>query len=335
MMLRELWAELESRAPHERTGRMTRRIYPESAIDLFVSVTLDGAGGQACPSLELQVDRAASGGFDPPTGSRQIEARLDDRAGGRAALVLILRDHGAEELFAAMCEDIARATAAAASDADAIGAWTGRFAKWRRMLQGGGGLLSPERQRGLFAELRTIREQLVTGLGFDEAVLAWTGPEGAARDFEVRGCGIEVKASAANEPQVVPVNGERQLDGTGLDALILVHESLEVLRDAGETLPDLVASLRRLGEDRAHAGTLEDRLIQSGYHDVHAPAYRRTGYMVRRTSMFHVREGFPRITVRDLVDGVGSVRYRLAIDACRDFEVDREFLLDRLGGERR
>jgi hypothetical protein len=139
-----------------------------------------------------------------------------------------------------------------------------------------------------------------------------------------------VKSSAANEPQIVPVHGERQLDNTGLEALVLVHQSLEVLRDAGETLPMIVASLRTQGADQPEAGTLEDRLLQSGYADLHENLYRRTGYAIRRTSFFHVHGGFPRITEHDLVDGVGAVRYSLAIDACRDFEVDEDFLTQRL-----
>jgi hypothetical protein len=167
-------------------------------------------------------------------------------------------------------------------------------------------------------------------VGFDEAIGAWKGPDGAPRDFELRGCGLEVKSSAANEPQVVPVHGERQLDGSGLVSLLLVHKSLEVLRDAGETLPMIVADLRESGSGLPEAGTLEDRLLQSGYLDMHEQRYRRTGYTIRRTSIFDVREGFPRITENDLVDGVGAVRYSLAIDACRDFEVEESHLSSQL-----
>jgi hypothetical protein len=202
------------------------------------------------------------------------------------------------------------------------------------MLQGGPQGLAARRQRGLFAELLTIRDHLIPLVAFDEAVLAWRGPDGAPRDFELGGSAIEIKSSSANEPQVVLVHGERQLDDTELDALVLVHQSLEVLRDAGETLPHIVADLRRLGAAHPEAGTLADRLIQSGYLDIHEPLYRRTGYAVRRTSFFHVQHGFPRITEKDLVDGVGAVRYSLAIDACRDYEVNEAFLTQRLRVER-
>src|SRR5262249_3803663 len=113
-------------------------------------------------------------------------------------------------------------------------------------------------------------------------------------------------------------------------ALLLVHRSLEVLRDAGETLPMIVADLRSSGSGLPEAGTFEDRLLQSGYLDMHEPRYRRTGDAIRRTSIFEVQPGFPRSTEDDLGDGIGAVRYSLAIDACRDFEVGETDLASRM-----
>lgn len=330
MNFSEIWAELEARAPDDRDGRMVRRVNPDSDVDLRLAVEVHQAGRRTRRTLELEVAAEALEGLDPPAGTRQVDVNIEGRGPGRTALILGLEDAGARDLFAALCMDVASATAPSAHDDDAVSAWTGRFAKWRRMLQGGQHGLSPRRQRGLFAELLTIRERLLPAVGFDEAVRSWKGPDGAPRDFEMSGVGVEIKSSAANEPQVVPVNGERQLDDTGLEALVLVHESLDVLRDAGETLPGIVRGLRELGEGCSEAGTLEDRLLQCGYADVHEPLYRRTGYELRRTSFFHVRDGFPRITEEGLADGVGSVRYALAIDACRDFEVGPDFLTTHL-----
>jgi hypothetical protein len=143
---------------------------------------------------------------------------------------------------------------------------------------------------------------------------------------------VEVKSSAANEPQVVPVHGERQLDDSELTALFVIHLSLEPLRDAGESLLAIVSALRDSVRGGPSAGQFEDRLLASGFADVHAGAYSRTGYALRRTSVLRVRTGFPRITEADLPDGVGSVRYSLAIDACRDFEVTTAELGSALGG---
>jgi hypothetical protein len=260
-----------------------------------------------------------------------VQASLERRGGDRSALVLGLEDPGARDLFASMAADVAAVTAGAGDDIEAVSAWMGRFAKWRRMLQGGGGGLTPQRQRGLFGELLLIRDTLIPSVGFDEALRAWGGPDGEPRDFQLHGLAIEVKTSAANEPQVVPVNGERQLDDSGLTSLTLVHYSFDIVRDAGESLSDLVMKLRALAEGSSEAGLLEDRLLQSGYIDDHVNLYRRIGYILRRRSLFRVGAGFPRIVEADLPDGVGAVRYRLAIDVCREFETSETELTELLG----
>jgi hypothetical protein len=328
MNLTGLWEHLEGDAPADRVGRMMQRIRPESAIDLFA--TLETGPGGTRRAVELHVRAVDVAGVEAPEGSGGVECRIESLPPDRAALVLALLDPGSDELFAAMCEDVTAAAAACGDERDAVGIWLGRFAKWRRMLRGGLSGLSPERQRGLFAELLTIRDRLIPILGFDESIRAWQGPDGAPRDFESGGIGLEVKASAANEPQVVPINGERQLDDAGLDGLLLLHESLEVLRDTGQTLNGVVSGLRALGSGHPEAGKFEDRLLQAGYADTHAPRYRRTGYALRRTSVFQVGPGFPRITEGDLADGVGAVHYRLAIDACRDWEVNPDAIRDAL-----
>lgn len=89
----------------------------------------------------------------------------------------------------------------------------------------------------------------------------------------------------------------------------------------------MVKSVRELTATGPVAGALEDRLLASGYADMHSNTYNRVGYALRRTSVLHVIDGFPRITEADLPDGVGSVRYSLAIDACREFEAPVESLV--------
>jgi hypothetical protein len=327
-----LWGELERAAPLAEGGREVRRIHPDSPIDLFLGIELGAAPQKIRRMLELQIPSTLAAELNPPRGSRQIVAAVRDRGEGRSGLLLELENSDAADLFGALCDDVASTTAVARHDHEAVELFLGRFAKWQRMVQQAATGLSGERQRGLFGELVTLRDYLIQTRGFDEAVRAWKGPDGAPRDYEIGGVGVEVKTSAANEPQIVTIHGERQLDDTGLERLCLIHHSLEVVRDTGETLPAVIVELRALGEGMPEAGTFEDRLLQSGYADLYEPLYRRTGYVSRRVSQFKVSEGFPRILEGDLLDGVGAVRYSLAIDACREFEAGPDHLLSILGG---
>jgi hypothetical protein len=255
-----------------------------------------------------------------PFGTRGIGLTLE-QSGRRRLLMIELLDRGARDIFEWLCDDVAKVTSAATDQHEAVEVWLGRLARWSRLLQRNPEGLSPERQRGLFAELWFL-EQLSMAVGLDEAVAAWCGPSGNPRDFEAHGRAVEVKASAANEPQTVKVSGERQLDDTELEALHLLHLSLEPVRGASPSLVDQVEALRRSTSGRSSEGPFEDALAASGYADVHAPRYAGVGFALRRISAFHVRDAFPRITEQDLRDGVGNVRYGLALEACRDYEVD-------------
>jgi len=323
MNLVEIWQELENDAPERQTGRMQRRLLPDASIELYATVQLRGVAKTSRRALELVVATASLDDIELPTPTELVDVLSEPRPPDRTAIILALDDAGAAELFAAMCSDVAIIAGAVGDEEAAATALCGRFERWRRMLQGGARGLAPHRQRGLYAELLTLHELLAPLVGLDEAILAWLGPEGAPRDFEIDNFGVETKSSAANEPQVVTINGERQLDDQGLRGLVLVHSSLEALRDGPQSLPAVVARLREAAGNRPAAGILEERLFQSGYLDLHAPMYRRTGYAVRRLSLFRVNATFPRIVETDLADGVGHVRYSLAIDACRDNEIDR------------
>ncbi|MBK8293665.1 MAG: PD-(D/E)XK motif protein [Solirubrobacterales bacterium] len=257
--------------------------------------------------------------MDMPSGTKQVTVSIERRPEA-TALVFGLSEDGSKELFAAMAADVAASAASCDDPSRATEAWCGRYAKWRRMFEGSGRGLSVKRQMGLCSELLTLVEDLVPIVGFDSAVNAWIGPNGNPRDFEISGFGLEVKASGANEPQVVPISNERQLDDSELSGLVLLHRSFDIVRGGTQTLPEVVSRIRSLGDGMSAEGGLHDKLLASGYADENAELYRTTAFETKRTRMFDVRDGFPRITETQLLDGVGSVSYRLAIDACGDFE---------------
>lgn len=319
MTLEELWNELEARAP-ERAGRLRQRIHPDASIDLFVSFS----GQDRQRILELGVARTALEDIDVPDGTRGIRSTSVTH-GDSATLSLELIDRGSQDIFVWLAEDIARRTAAAENDEAAVSIWLGRLERWSRLLQRAPNGLSERRQRALYAELWFL-EWLIDQLGCEAAVAAWTGPSGNPRDFETAAHGVEVKASAANEPQVVTINGERQLDDAELHSLHLVHLSLEPIQGADETLAAMVGRLRARLDGAVAAGDFEDRLMDAGYSDAHARRYAGIGYAHRRQSCFAVAGDFPRLIESVLPDGVGAVSYGLAIDACWAHEVQMEEL---------
>jgi hypothetical protein len=315
---------LEGRLPQGQPGRQQQRIYPESPVDLLVAVVSPHGRRSLClavPDEEVQ----ELGRLPAARGLDVLVHR--GTPGGRATLELQLLDDALHDVFAALAADVAAAVAVADDDTNAVRAWLGRLTRWQRMLNSAPRGLSGERQRGLYAELWFLRERLAPVVGIERSVDAWTGPEGAVHDFQTPRGSVEVKSSAAHEPQVVRVNGERQLDDTTVPALHLMHLSLEVRRGTGENLPDAVAAARELAASGPAAATLEDRLIGAGYLDIHAALYNDTGYELRGRNLFEVRNGFPRMVEADLPEGIGRVQYDLAIAACTAYRVEETHVL--------
>jgi hypothetical protein len=314
--LDDLWAELESEPVAERaTGR--RRIHADGPVDLYVTLAPGGIRGLC---LVVRDSALPEGGLLPAT--RGIDHReYSTSRPGFSALELRLTDRGATDIFSALAADVAGTTALAGDDVDAVGRWITRIARWQRLLAASPTGLGPERQRGLHAELHVMREHLQPRIGIEAAVLGWEGPAGG-HDFQLRGLSLEVKSAASHEPQVVTINSERQLDETGTDGLYLVHVSLDVHQNAGESLPEMVASLRAEVADTPVSLIFEDRLMDAGYADVHEPRYRATGYTIREENYLRVGPGFPRLIEQDLPEGIGGVRYSVVIAMCMEFRVE-------------
>ncbi len=321
MTISSEWDELETKLPEGKHGRMVKRIRADSSVDLFIwAQTREPKRG-----FDLRVP-TRDADFELPQGTAGVvmnRVRGDD---GFATLSLELADATADALFAIICADIADAVARCEATDEAAALFVNRFVRWVRLLQRVPRGLSRRRQMGLFAELWVLREIYIPAVQADQAVGAWIGPDRAARDFEHAGCAIEVKANATNQPQLVKINGERQLDDTQLDDLHLVHLSLELLPGGSETLPQMVESLRSVVCSLPVETVFGDLLLEAGYSDHHEELYVDVGYALRALSVFKVREGFPRIIESDLADGIGDVKYKLAVDACRQFQVERNSL---------
>jgi hypothetical protein len=328
--LGELWEEMErAPAPHGE-GRLLRRIHPDAAADLHVGLVKPG--DQRLITITLPHEVCPSGERLPSTkGTRSgLGTPRDD---GHIPVELRLVDPAAKDVFVTLADDVTTAAAAAGTHAGAIDAWIARLRRWQRLLdrvpsEG----LGAEAQLGLYAELWTQRELVAPAVGVLAAVQGWTGPEPALHDFQLRGAALEVKGTAGAQHQVLRISSERQLDETGAAALYLIHLSVDARQGGGETLPEAVEAVRTAARGGSAEGPLEERLGEAGYLDAHAPRY-TTGYTLRRVGAYRVEEGFPRIIERDLPDGVGDVRYSVAVTECRDWERELDEVVARLTEE--
>ena len=207
-----------------------------------------------------------------------------------------------------------------------------RLEDWRRLLatvsaQG----LTAEQQRGLFGELSILRDLILPEAG-PAGVLAWTGPDRQLQDFQFPGGAIEVKTASGNNAKIVRIANERQLDCQLAGQLFLVTLALDARQEGpGLTLPDLVGDLRGKIRPLGSAAEFEQRLNMGGYLETQAHLYGDRRYTVRQRLIHAVDGKFPRITERDIPDGLSDVSYTLDLHAASGFRTSEPEMIRSLG----
>jgi hypothetical protein len=314
--LEAMWSALDADPPAP-SGLLLRRLNVPS-FDVYLT--------QERPSrllgFRVQINDESGALWKELRSSKGLDIEVQTRLGRDATLMLTERDSRFHDIFAALVSNLVRGLELLGSQpADerprSLDFLSSRITRWQACLRANRDGLSSERAAGLFGELSMMSALLDAGVDPIVTVDRWTGPLGAIQDFQFDRLAFEIKASRQTQPTNVRISSERQLDDSTHDRLVLVHYALDERSDgSGVTLPSQVAKIRAvLGQ--GHAGMVfDDRLIDYGYLDVHAPRYADRSYAVRSVDHFEVRDPMPRIVENDLPVGVGRVAYDLALSAC-------------------
>lgn len=316
-----MWRELEQ--DEQRTGFIRLRVNPAADFDIFVAV--EKPLNSRALLLEVRADAVAPGMEYPQ--SRGIEVYpvpIMPGPNGSVRLTVKVKDSSYNDVFTVLVKDILSHIFQQSSQRKGVEALITRLARWQNFLRTyTPGILSDQERMGLYGELWLIKKMI--SLMADTAVLikAWVGPEGANQDFQFAKWAIEVKSTSGGPPEVISISSVRQLDATGINDLYLYHLALDVRSGGAQTLPGLVGEVRQLlrNRDEGIVDSFNDKLMSAGYFDAMSGHYEEQSYTVRHEQFYEVSDGFPRITEQDLIPGVGDVRYKIALSACKSFAV--------------
>jgi len=322
MKIEDVWRELESEATRTSGKWLTRLARPDPGTLLLVAV--DGETGARTLLLPCSPDSLPPRGRWPVTNGLDVfRIALD----GIEYVAVRLRDSSASAVFSALGQDIAERVSLQSTPAGALATALERIRRWQQFLSASTEL-SPEAQRGLWAELHVLLNHLIPAVGAVAAAEAWQAASGAHQDFRFAGGAIEAKCTAGKPPPRVRVTSERQLDDCGV-GLLFLHVVIVDERDvpstpevSGSTLPDIIEATRRaVSDDSAARALLDDRLLEAGWLDIRSPLYSSRRWAVRQELSFAVTDGFPRLTEKSLPTGIGSVSYELDLGSCADFSI--------------
>lgn len=245
-------------------------------------------------------------------------------------LCATITDRDKKSEFSYMCENIIQTVLKESNIKSAVSTFANTLIKWKNLfekIRGGG--LSREEQQGLFGELCMLYKFIESTDNLYSSVNYYVGTDKALRDFQGNDWAVEVKTTSTNNPQLLTINGERQLDDTMIERLFLFHCSVETAKLSGETLPDKIKTIRNmLGSDLAALSLFNSKLFEIGYLDSQETKYLEQHYKLRKECFYRVKDNFPRIRENDLRPGVGNVKYGISICDCEPYIVSEAFVLN-------
>lgn len=277
------------------------------------------------PGLLVDVELPPGAAIEDGQGFDIVEVT---RSGRRSVLVRPTRAGIATPAFVGLVELVYRETAAAETRDAAVYALIGAVDEFRRFFARRVDRLSESALRGLFVELELLIELMRAGIAVRDALLAWAGPY-RATDFKFAdGTAIEVK-SARVPPKAVEISSEHQLDAAP-DTLHLFVKPVATLAphdQVGTTFLEIVGEAKSLISKDSGAMTLWTSAVEALGFDESDPYYAQWRFASNEWQIYHVLDGFPRITRDSLPVGVRAVSYSLQLEALEPFRDDSASLL--------
>ncbi|MEO5716395.1 MAG: PD-(D/E)XK motif protein [Luteolibacter sp.] len=326
-MIEQLWQEMEAEGGSVWRLRLARKLGAHPLVIALEPTNQSRGLLVSVPGITLPPRRE----WPECRGLEWLTINLD----GVSYWGVRLRDATCADVFTALAQDLDARLEAAESTEEAAAELFGRLKRWQQFLKAWQDGMGPEARKGLWGELHVLHSTMLPVLGPAAAVSGWKAGSAAHQDFQFSHAAVEVKTTAAKQPQSVRITSERQLDETGVGILFLhvvVVDEREVSMSAdtpGQSLSALVAAVRgRLAGELSTLALFNDLLFHRGWLDEHAPRYDSQRLTLREELTYRIQLGFPRLTEADLPIGVGDVNFALSLAACEPFIVPLQEMQD-------
>lgn len=262
----------------------------------------------------------------------KIEILRDANQLEKQFLLILLLNNQHLDIFSVLCEDLIQQVADITIETELIKQLLVRLEKWRLLFEKIGQQgLSEEAQRALYGELYFLRKFLRNMPDTDYCINSWKGIEKSVQDFQFADWAVEIKTTHGKNQQKLYISSERQLDIALVPRIFLIHFSLEVCQNHGETLNSIVDNLLEILSDSPAAHNIfRLKLLEAGYFEVHKHLYTGTGYSIRQENIYRITDDFPKITEAQIPSGVGDVRYSLVVSANESWTLTEELLFQNL-----
>jgi hypothetical protein len=327
--IESIWEELEDELPL-KSGLLYKRYSGSVQPDVYVALKsperLRCIAAHLSASVDLRVES-----WDT-LRDLKIDTLADEKHPDKQFLLVLLLNNQHSDIFSSLCEDLIQQVAYITQETELIKHLLLRLEKWRLLFEKMGQQgLSEESQRALYGELYFLRNFLKNIPDPYYCINSWKGMEKAVQDFQFADWAVEIKTTHGKNQQKLYISSERQLDISLVPRIFLIHYSLEVRQNYGETLNNIIDDLLvMLSENPSEHSVFRLKLLEAGYFEIHRHLYNNTGYSIRQENIYQITDDFPKITEAQIPSGVGDVRYSLIISANENWILDELFLFQNI-----
>lgn len=299
-----LWENIENNS--------RRRMHIDSILNVFLFKDYLGNYGV---SFESDKDIHANYNYS----LKEIEIIKYDQ-NQKFEVFLILKNKKSWEIFSILCKDLCSTTLYNNKE-EAIKKIYKRLDKWKSLLESASkNKLSVELERGLFAELIVLTNEILPKYGSYLGINGWSGPEFDKQDFTINNNIFEVKSYSMNKGKKIKISSAEQLYSFDPQRLYLF--AIELFKDTnGMTVQDLIDNLKdKFDLNSELLNIFEYKLINYGYiKEMHEETLNK--YSVGNSELYEVDEEFPKIIPQNLMYGLENISYSIDLWTCENKKI--------------
>ena len=227
-----------------------------------------------------------------------------------------------KKIFYLFCDDLVNVLNYVNDETKELNIIKERFSIWKIMFKKISNHLSNEKEQGLYGELYFLDNYMIDKYGVDEAINSWAGPLGYNKDFSIDSTWYEIKTTSVNSTSV-RISSLNQLSSNinGYLALVRIEKMSEEYNNDKCSILDLFNSIINKISNTETKELFINKVIEYGFNPEND--FQKNKYYVDKIVLYEVREGFPRLTEKDIkYQEIDNVTYEIIIKTIEKYMVE-------------
>lgn len=297
-----------------------RRVDKSLNYDFFWIRDIEGKYGFCIESKDILIDNESN------INLKGITLKKVSDEGNTSRLYMILNDNKDYEIFIVLCQDLISIANKYDNNRRIISEVEDRLKRWQQLLKSNiNGILTTERQMGLFSELVCLKNIIASDIGINAAIVSWVGPDFDKQDFSTDFVTTEVKSYISTKGEIIYISSFEQLK-VSEKPLYLVAYGLTISK-RGLSIMDMIDTIQSSVEDVNVLELFKLKLFDYGYIEEISNKTKLSKFIVDKENIYYINNEFPKICINDVSHKIVSIKYGIDLSQCEEFKVDEIDLL--------